>query len=83
MDQVGTVRKEDHDDGFSLWLLLQDGNWTCVWSSSTGNVGRNLSCSWDEIVEFTVVVGLLPGCPDWVRVIGSGSTLLQKTEVEL
>jgi hypothetical protein len=66
MDQIGTVRREDHDGCFSLWLLIENTakrDWNCVYSTAPGNVGQLWPSLYEEIGGFTVVVGLLPGIP--------------------
>jgi hypothetical protein len=68
-DKIGTVRREDHEDGYSLWLLMQNWNedvstWRCVYSTAPGNVGHiwltDISGG-QEIAADTRIVGSLPG----------------------
>lgn len=63
-DPVGTVRREKHDEGFSVWLASLDHNedryWVCVYSTAPGNRGQMLE---DRYVGDTEVVSCLWGTP--------------------
>ena len=68
-DEIGTVRREDHENGYSLWLLTQYGcdrapTWRCVYSTALGNSGYQI-WSTDEDgnrrIANTSIVGSLPG----------------------
>lgn len=60
----GELRREDHDDGHSIWLRTQnrDGRrgWFCVYSTVIGNVGGRLE---DHEVAGLPTVRPLPGTP--------------------
>jgi hypothetical protein len=74
MDPIGTIRREDHRDdgegpGYSIWLRMQptypddqlpDTEWTCLWSTSPGNIGSRLG---DDIVKHSEIIGQVPGTP--------------------
>lgn len=74
MDPIGTVRREDHHDdgeppGYSIWVRMQptypddqlpDTEWTCLWSTSAGNLGVRQG---DSITQYSEVVGQVPGSP--------------------
>jgi hypothetical protein len=74
MDPIGTVRREDHHDdgeapGYTIWIRQQptypddqlpDTEWTCLWSTSPGNIGARLG---DDITEHSEIVGAVPGTP--------------------
>lgn len=74
MDPIGTVRREDHHDdgeepGYTIWVRQQptypddqlpDTEWTCLWSTSPGNIGVRLG---DGITEYSEVIGQVPGSP--------------------
>jgi hypothetical protein len=68
-DPAGTLRREDHADGYSLWvrvvntgygLLPPTAAWVCVWSTARGNCGNTLpvGCLYD-----TPIIGVVPGSP--------------------
>jgi hypothetical protein len=51
-DVMGTVRREDHEGGFSLWLLMQNWDerkpfWRCVYSTDPRKVGAAWTCDDD------------------------------------
>lgn len=66
-DQIGTIRKETHDPGYSLWVHLVDREntgsqvWACVFSTSAGNLGNVWPGNVVHIADRTDVVGILPG----------------------
>jgi hypothetical protein len=74
MDPIGTVRREDHHDdgeapGYTIWVRMQptypddqlpDTEWTCLWSTSPGNIGVRLG---DGIAQHSEIVGQVPGSP--------------------
>jgi hypothetical protein len=72
MDPIGTVRREDHEDepvGYSIWLRqdpgypdseMRDTEWTCIWSTSPGNIGVRHG---DDITTCSRVIGAVPGTP--------------------
>lgn len=74
MDPIGTVRREDHHDdsedpGYSIWVRMQptypddqlpDTEWTCIWSTSAGNIGVRLG---SDIVKHSKVIGQISGTP--------------------
>jgi hypothetical protein len=63
-DPIGTVRREKHEEGFSVWLASLDYNddryWVCVYSTAPGNRGQVLE---DRYVWDTEVVSSLWGTP--------------------
>lgn len=69
MDPVGTVRREEHGDGHSIWVRQHPGypdseltgtEWTCVWSTVPGKPGDRLE---DETASAFALVGAVPGTP--------------------
>lgn len=65
-NEIGTVRRESHEDGFSLWLLMQKWDestpvWRCVYSTAQGNVGHSWTIHDGPTESNTSVVGSLPG----------------------
>lgn len=75
MDPIGTVRREDHDDddgespGYTIWVRQDPGypdsemvntEWTCIWSTSLGNIGGRHG---DSITEVSRVIGAVPNTP--------------------
>lgn len=71
MDPIGTVRHEDHEDGsgHAIWLRqdpgypdseMRDTEWTCIWSTSGGNIGVRHG---DDITTCSKVIGCVPGTP--------------------
>jgi hypothetical protein len=71
MDPIGTVRREDHEDGsgHTVWLRqdpgypdseMRDTEWTCIWSTALGNIGVRLG---DDITTCSRVIGAVPGTP--------------------
>jgi hypothetical protein len=74
MDPIGTVRREDHHDdgeapGHTIWVRQDPGypdsemantEWTCVWSTSPGNIGGRHG---DSITEVSEVIGYVSGTP--------------------
>lgn len=64
-DEIGTVRREDHEDGYSIWLRFSPnatpGNeWTCVHSTDWPRIESTRSP--DEVAAFPVI-GVVPGTP--------------------
>lgn len=74
-DLVGTIRREDHEGGFSIWAkvaqaqvimpssrVVAAAEWLCVYSTAEGNCGERLH---RYIVErdSNPVVGMIPGTP--------------------
>jgi hypothetical protein len=63
-DPVGTVRREDHGEGFSLWQAFENQHgertWLCTWSTVRGNRGVHL---WDKRLVGQPVIGSVPGTP--------------------
>ncbi len=64
VDLVGTVRKEHHDGGYSLWVLVEHAfsgpTWLCTESTARGNKGQELAgdMMWGKN---TPVIGAVPG----------------------
>lgn len=67
-DPIGTVRREDHDEGHSIWVrqdpgypdnCFYDTDWTCIWST----VGKSGDRIGEEIVARSTVIGQVPGSP--------------------
>ena len=51
MDPIGTIRRETHDAGHSIWVRMDPGypdnqlvdtEWTCIWSTAPGNIAERL-----------------------------------------
>lgn len=69
-DAIGTVRREDHDGGYSIWVKVGvlchddslDAAWQCVFSTAIGNIGETLKDEFAEQPKNTVIA-LLPGTP--------------------
>ena len=67
-DPVGTVRREDYDGGYSIWLRARttvDGEfWVCIHASSSapGNPGMAWE-GWGPIEDYTAIIGAVPGTP--------------------
>lgn len=63
-DPIGTYRREDYEDGFSIFQAAEnraaDRYWLCVYSTAAGNRGLPLS---DSDVVGARIVGALPGSP--------------------
>lgn len=72
-DPVGTVRREDHEGGYSIWIrvgrsmfegygsnavVFVKPAWRCVYSTVNGNSGATFA----EIPDFPVI-GAVPGTP--------------------
>jgi len=70
--QVGTVRREEHEGGYSIWVLVhralcqgfgssqqvwRNPEWLCIESTVTENCGGRLP----ESAEPGVVTGVVPG----------------------
>jgi hypothetical protein len=75
-DVIGTVRREDHEGGFSLWLLMQnwdesEPSWRCVYSTASGNVGHIWTCD-DASIE---AVDCVTQCSIKAKTTVSGSIL--------
>ncbi len=66
-DKVGTIRREDHADGCSIWQKIKNAYhgeyWLCTWSTAPGNVDFDWPVDAPPIEDVTVVVGSLPGLP--------------------
>jgi len=66
-DLVGTVRREDYDGGYSIWLRARTTaageHWVCVHSSAPGNPGMGWGQGWAPIEDHTVIIGAVPGTP--------------------
>lgn len=67
-DPIGTVRREDHDGGYSVWQRIGphelDAEWDCVWSTAYGQVGRAWEPGFGAKIEaVTMVIGAAPGTP--------------------
>lgn len=69
MDPIGTVRREEHGDGYTIWARIPPGypdselvgtEWTAVWSTAEGNLGQRL---YDEVISRHPVIGEIPGTP--------------------
>lgn len=60
-DPIGTVRREDHDGGHSVFVKDTGYHpWVCVFSTASGNTGGSLGN--DEVVGMSVT-GTVPGTP--------------------
>lgn len=74
-DLIGTIRREEHEGGFSIWAkvaqaqvimpnqrVVAAAEWLCVFSTAEGNCGERLH---RYIVERpdNPVVGFIPGTP--------------------
>jgi hypothetical protein len=74
MDPIGTIRREDYQGdgeapGYSIWVRMQptypddqlpDTEWTCLWSTSAGNIGNRLG---HDIVKHSTIIGQVLGTP--------------------
>lgn len=69
MDPIGTVRREEHGDGQTIWARIPPGypdsefvgtEWTAIWSTVKGNLGVRRGD--EEIIQFPVI-GEIPGTP--------------------
>jgi hypothetical protein len=68
-DPLGTVRKEEHQGGHSIWVRqlptypdseFTDTEWTCIWSTAEGNIGQRVG---DGLTEASEIIGAVPGTP--------------------
>ena len=72
-DLVGTVRREEHEGGYSLFALVEKAVveigrpfpyktsvWLCIHSTASGNCGETISF---EQAERHPVIGYIPGTP--------------------
>lgn len=63
-DPVGTFRREDHEDGYSIWQKIEDSlgriYWWCTFSTVEGNKMTRVD---DPDLVDTRVIGALPGSP--------------------
>ena len=63
--KVGELRREDHDNGHSIWQWFQDRHntlyWLCVSSTAPGNRGEQLGAA--ESARGWPVIGVVPGTP--------------------
>lgn len=63
-DPIGTIRREEHDGGYSIWVRVDfdrrrdERPWLCVHSTAWGNVGERLAHA-----EGFEVVGAIPHTP--------------------
>lgn len=65
MDPIGTVRREEHEGGYSIWLRqdpgypdnqMTDTEWTCVHSTAPGNISVRLGTRIEEIAPIVSAV---------------------------
>ncbi len=59
----GTVRREDHEGGHSVWQAVEERTrryWLCVYSTTFSNIGSSLP---DQEVSGFPVIGAAPGTP--------------------
>lgn len=74
-DLIGTVRREEHEGGFSIWAkvaqaqiimpnqrVVAAAEWLCVFSTAEGNCGERLNRVLVERLD-NPVVGVIPGTP--------------------
>lgn len=68
-DLIGTVRREVHDDGYSIWVLVSPDfadsysvvrYWLCIESTAHGNCGARVTPPDADIDSFKVI-GVVPG----------------------
>jgi hypothetical protein len=74
-DPVGTVRREEHDGGYSIWVLVHraliqgygseafvwaNPEWLCIDSTATGNCGQRFAAD-NATVQTFPVIGAVPG----------------------
>jgi hypothetical protein len=69
MDPIGTIRREEHGDGHTIWARIPPGypdselvdtEWTAIWSTAEGNLGQRLG---DEVISQHPMIGVIPGTP--------------------
>jgi hypothetical protein len=72
---IGTIRRETLDDGgYSIWIRMDPGypdnqltdtEWTCVWSTASGNIGTRMGTDVieDQLPEASKVIGQIPDTP--------------------
>lgn len=75
-DLIGTIRREEHEGGFSIWAKVAQAQvhaynpvrtivaaeWLCVYSTAEGNCGERLNYRFVER-DSIPVVGVIPGTP--------------------
>ncbi|PWK81656.1 hypothetical protein C8D88_11667 [Lentzea atacamensis] len=75
-DLIGTIRREEHEGGFSIWAKVAQAQvhafnpvrtvvaaeWLCVYSTAEGNCGERLHRMFVER-DANPVVGFVPGTP--------------------
>jgi hypothetical protein len=74
-DLIGTIRREEHEGGFSIWAkvaqaqVILPGNrtvvaaeWLCVHSTAEGNCGERIHRYMAERDD-NPIVGFIPGTP--------------------
>ncbi len=73
LDLVGTIRKETHEGGYSIWMLVAHAfverssklsmrsAWLCVYSTAVGNCGEYLPITHD--MSNFPIIGYAPGTP--------------------
>jgi hypothetical protein len=72
MDPIGMVRRENHGVfQYSIWLRMDPGypdnqltdtEWTCIWSTSEGNIGTRLGAGAVERTDHPII-GTIDGTP--------------------
>lgn len=80
-DPIGTVRREEHEGGFSIWAkvaqaqvimpnsqIVMAAEWLCVYSTAEGNCGERLNRFLVERAS-NPVVGFIPGTPAAEQVV--------------
>lgn len=69
MDPIGTVRREEHEGGYSIWVRQDPGypdsefaetEWTCIHSTAPGNIGCRTG---NGIAEKSEIVDTVFGTP--------------------
>lgn len=75
-DLIGTVRREEHEDGFSIWVKVAQAQvsafnplktvvapeWLCVYSTDNSRCGDRINRSFVERAD-NRVTGTIPGTP--------------------
>lgn len=73
IDKVGIVRRESHEDGYSIWVKVEKTvidspgsytieQWLCVHSTVKGNRGARLPLQ-ALVGPDTSIIGSVPGTP--------------------
>src|SRR5436305_1392650 len=84
MDPIGTLRREEHEDGYTLWARMDPGypdnqftdtEWTAIWSTAPGNISARRG---DKAVQEFPVFGRISGTPS---VIGEDISLEDKVMI--